>query len=83
MKEEIQSVLKASLLEEKATLERQLSEIGIKDEVTKDWEAVPEQSEAESDENDLADRSEDFEERTATLNTLESRLKEIIHAWER
>jgi DnaK suppressor protein len=83
MKEETQSALQASLVEEKATLERQLSEIGVKDETTKDWEAVPENSEAESDENDLADRSEDFEERTATLNTLESRLKEIIHALEK
>ena len=80
MKDEIQSVLQARLMEEKATLERQLSEIGVKDETTEDWEAVPEQGEAEADENDLADRAEDFEERTATLNTLESRLKEIIHA---
>ncbi len=80
MKDDTKKTLQASLVDEKAVLERQLSEIGVKDEATDDWQAMPEEMEHTSDENDLADRSEDYEERTATLATLDARLKEVLHA---
>lgn len=63
---------------EKAMLEKALSEIGIENPENGEWEAVPDISGGpEADENDLADRSEDFEERSAMLSTLAMRLSEI------
>jgi DnaK suppressor protein len=72
---------KAKLEEEKTLLEEELASIGKFDKKTDDWEAVPEdQTSPESDENDLADRSEDYGERTGILNTLEIRLNDIKKA---
>jgi RNA polymerase-binding transcription factor DksA len=69
--------IKQNLEEEKDLLEAELSSLGRVDK-TGDWEAVPEaQTAPEADENDLADRSEDFEERSSTLNVLETRLTDI------
>lgn len=72
--------LKKKLLEEKSLLEKQFAEIGIKDKETGDWEATPEASDHQADDNDLADKFEDYEERNATLNSLEPRLREIDEA---
>jgi RNA polymerase-binding transcription factor DksA len=48
---------------------------------TGDWEAIPEeQSTPETDENDKADRFEDFEARSSMLKTLEPRLNNILRA---
>mgnify|MGYP002144255573 CR=1 FL=1 len=58
-------------------LEKQLADIGIEDKKTGDWEATPPVSEDSSDENDMADRFEDYEERTATMGALEPRLAEV------
>ena len=75
---------KNKLLEEKAHLESELARLGHFDEKSNDWEAVPsEQPLPEADENDRADRAEDFEERTAVLNTLEVRLNDIRSALEK
>lgn len=72
---------KAKLEEEKKLLEGELADIGTFDKKTNDWDAVPEaQTAPEADENDLADRSEDYGERTGTLNVLEVRLNEIKKA---
>lgn len=73
---------KTKLEEEKKLLESEMSDIGrIVNKKTNDWEAVPEEQTApEADENDMADRSEDFEERSATMNALEARLGDINKA---
>ena len=69
--------IKQKLQKEKELLEAELGSLGHVDS-TGDWEATPEtQTAPEADENDLADRSEDFEERSSTLNVLESRLVDI------
>jgi len=69
--------IKQKLEEEKVLLEGELGSLGRVDK-TGDWEATPEvQSAPEADENDLADRAEDFEERSSTLNVLESRLSDV------
>lgn len=69
--------IKQKLEEEVKLLESELASLGRVDH-TGDWEATPEvQSAPEADENDQADRSEDFEERSSTLNVLESRLVDI------
>jgi DnaK suppressor protein len=75
---------KAKLLEEKRLLEGELSSMGTVDTATGDWVATPEEQTApEADENDLADRSEDFEERSGTTEVLNVRLEDINSALER
>ncbi len=71
---------KIKLEEEKKLVENELGDLGRVD--TKgDWEATPEiQTAPEADENDMADRTEDYGERTATLGVLENRLKDIDDA---
>ncbi len=72
---------KRKLEEEKTLLENELSNLGQIDKDTGEWEAVPEeQNGPEADPNDLADRSEDYEEKTAIMNTLEARLDDIQNA---
>ena len=69
---------KNKLQEEKNLLESELTRLGHFDKKSEDWEAIPsEQIFPEADENDRSDRAEDFEERTAVLNTLEIRLNDI------
>ncbi len=63
---------------EKKSLEEELSQIGIFNTETNVWEATPDQDMmGEIDDNDAADRFEDFEERTAMVTTLQSRLGDI------
>ena len=77
-------IYKNKLQEEKGLLEAELVRLGHFDKASGDWEAVPaEQPLPEADENDLSDRAEDFEERTAILNTLEVRLNDIKKALEK
>ncbi|MCC6323822.1 TraR/DksA C4-type zinc finger protein [Candidatus Nomurabacteria bacterium] len=72
------------LNEEKKNLEVELSSIAKYDDVTNTWYAVPEsQTAPEADENDMASRSEDFEERSAIVDTLGRRLKDIKDAMQR
>lgn len=73
---------KIKLEEEKKLLEIELKSIGKVDE-TGDWEATPEteiKSQDVEDEGDMADRAEDYEERSSTLSVLETRLNDINHA---
>ncbi len=66
---------------EKAHIEEELPQIARFNEETGLWEATPDQDlMGEIDENDAADRFEDFEERSAVLATLQSRLKDINDA---
>jgi len=69
---------KQKLEEEKKLLEEELGDLGRKNKTTGDWEATPvPQTMPEADQNDLADRAEDFEERTSRLAPLEARLTDI------
>ncbi|MDQ5971186.1 MAG: hypothetical protein QG566_132 [Patescibacteria group bacterium] len=75
---------KNKLEEEKKNLEIELSSIAKKDDTTGQWHAVPEsQTAPEADENDMASRTEDFEERSAIVDTLGRRLKDIADAIQR
>jgi len=77
---------KNKLENEKKLLLSELGELGVLNPQTGDWEATPILEELaihEADENDLADHSEDFQERTSTLNTLEKRLNEVDVALEK
>ncbi len=73
--------LRKKLEDEKALLVEELKEIGmIVDEKTGTWEAVPEKQLPTSDENDLADKFESYEERSDMLKTLRHRYNEITSA---
>lgn len=72
---------KNTLIAEKAVITNELSAVAKKDEETGLWHAMPEsQSAPEADENDMATRSEDFEERSAVVDTLGSRMRDIENA---
>lgn len=73
---------KTKLEEEKKLLEEELSDIGRVDKKG-DWEAVPddeEKSQEVQDDGDMAERAEDYEERSIKLGLLESRLSDINKA---
>ena len=81
MKTEKINQFKEALEKEKKALEVELAGIGIKNPSNGDWEATPDTSGGpEADENDLADRAEEFEERSSLLNTLEAKLTEVNDA---
>ena len=73
---------KIKLEDEKKLLEDELSSLGQVDK-TGDWKAVPENEMANQevqDEADMADRAEDFEERSSKLDLLEIRLANVKKA---
>lgn len=75
---------KQTLLGEQQTLESELAEIAIFNTETNLWEATPNQElTGESDENDAADRFEDFEGRSGMVMTLQSRLTDVNDALEK
>ena len=79
------NIYKTKLEEEKKLLESELSDLGKVDK-TGDWEATPEGEVSDKDvqdEGDMADRAEDYEERSIKLNTLELRLSDINKALEK
>lgn len=74
---------KTQLETEKKLLEEELATMGKFDSETSDWEATPEseiKSQDVEDEGDMADRAEDYEERSSTLSVLEIRLNDIKQA---
>ncbi len=74
-------VYKEKLASEKVTLEEELSGIAIFNTETNMWEATPDQDMmGEIDDNDAADRFEDFEGRSGMVTTLQSRLSDINRA---
>lgn len=78
----MENIYKTKLEEEKKLLEEELSTMGQVDK-TGDWKATPENemlTQEVPDEGDLADRSEDFEERSSKLDLLELRLADIREA---
>lgn len=69
---------KEKLVTEKASLEEELAGIAIFNTETNMWEATPDQEMMrETDDNDAADRFEDFEGRSGMVTTLQSRLSDI------
>ena len=73
--------IKEKLEEERDDLLEQMKDMGKLNKETGEWEATPEELEfPESDENDKADRFEDFEARSSMMRTLEARLNDILKA---
>lgn len=78
-------IYKIKLEEEKKLLEGELSALGRVDD-TGDWEATPEdelKTQEVPDDGDMAERAEDYEERSIKLNLLELRLSDINKALEK
>ena len=77
--------IKTKLEAEKKLLETELASLGSFDPETKEWDATPEPetSGPEADDNDLADRFEDFEDKSAKTGELQTRLAEVVAAIER
>ena len=76
-------IYKKMLEEEKTTLEKELKDNGgMMDETTGNWDAIPPELDNQdvSDENDTADRAEEYEERTSVVKTLSSRLHDVNDA---
>ena len=72
-------IYQIKLEEEKRLLEKELGALG-KIDATGNWKAVPENEmnhQEVQDSGDLADRSEDFEERSSKLDLLELRLSDV------
>ncbi|HEY0980391.1 MAG TPA: TraR/DksA C4-type zinc finger protein [Candidatus Paceibacterota bacterium] len=75
---------KTVLLAEKQTLEEELGGIALFNTETNIWEATPDQElMGEIDDNDAADRFEDFEGRSGMVTTLQTRLTDVNAALEK
>lgn len=73
--------IKDKLEKERDMLIAQLRDMGKLNPETGEWEATPEAVEhAEADQNDMADRFEDFEARSSMMKVLEPRLNNILRA---
>jgi len=73
--------IKEKLESERDVLLEQMKGLGRLNEETGEWETTPEELEfPESDENDKADRFEDFEARSSMMKPLETRLNNILKA---
>ncbi len=73
--------IKENLEKERDILLLQLKDVGKLNNETGEWEAIPEELDfPESDENDKADRFEDFEARSSLMRTLEPRLNDILRS---
>ena len=73
--------IKEKLEKERDDLLLQMKDMGRLNTETDEWETTPEELDfPESDENDKADRFEDFEARSLVMRTLEPRLNNILKA---
>jgi len=73
--------IKEKLEEERDILLEQMADMGKLNPDTGEWEATPEeQAYPEADQNDMADRFEDFEARSSMIRSLEPRLTNILQA---
>ena len=76
--------IKEKLEKERDVLLEQMRDMGKLNPETGEWEATPEERDyQESDQNDMADRFEDFEERSSMIKDLEPRLNNILIAIKR
>ena len=73
--------IKEALEEERDVLIEQLKDMGKLDPETGEWEATPQELDTpETDQNDMADRFEDFEAKSSMIRTLEPRLNNVLRA---
>ena len=73
--------IKEKLEKERDTLLEEMRDMGKLNGETGEWEATPEELDnPESDQNDMADRFEDFEARSSMIKVLEPRLNNILRA---
>ncbi len=73
--------IKEKLEKERDELLEEMKDMGKFDVETGEWETAPtEQEFPESDDNDKADRFEDYEAKSSMMKTLEPRLKNIFKA---
>lgn len=73
--------IKEKLESERDMLVEQLKDMGKMNPETGEWEAIPEElGYTESDQNDMADRFEEFESRSSMMKVLEPRLRNILTA---
>jgi RNA polymerase-binding transcription factor DksA len=71
--------IKEKLEKERDDLLEQMKGMGKLNSETEEWEAIPEELDfPEADENDKADRFEDFEARSSVMRTLVPRLNIIL-----
>lgn len=71
--------IKEKLEKERDILVEQMKDMGKLNPETGEWEATPdERGYQESDQNDMADRFEDFEERSSMIRDLGTRLNNIL-----
>jgi RNA polymerase-binding transcription factor DksA len=76
--------IKENLEKEREVLLGELKDMGRLNTDTQEWEATPEASEfIETDQNDLADKFEDFESKSSLIDVLEERLSGIEKALEK
>jgi DnaK suppressor protein len=75
-------VYKTQLTEDLAVITKELQTLGIHNpQVKEDWIALPDEvGMGESDDDLLADRTEDWEEKVATLAALETQYNDIVRA---
>ena len=73
--------IKEKLEKERDVLTDQMKDLGKLNPETNEWEATPEDmGYIETDQNDMADRFEDFESKSSMMKVLESKLGKILHA---
>ncbi|MEI8270024.1 MAG: TraR/DksA C4-type zinc finger protein [bacterium] len=73
--------IKEKLEKERDVLVSQMKDLGKLNPETGEWEATPEDmGYIETDQNDMADRFEDFESKSSMIKVLESKLKKILIA---
>ena len=73
--------IKEKLEAERDVLLEELRDMGKLNPESNEWEATPnELSVPETDQNNMADRFEDFEARSSMIRTLEPRLNNILNA---
>ena len=73
--------IKDILEKERDLLMEELRGMGKLNPETFEWEATPEEmSYVETDQNDMADRFEDFEAKSSMIKILEPRLQEVLRA---
>jgi len=73
--------IKEKLEKERDVLVNEMKDMGKLNPETGEWETVPEEMNyVETDQNDMADRFEDFESKSSMMKVLEAKLKNILHA---
>ena len=73
--------IKDKLEKERDVLLEQMKDMGKMNPKTGEWEATPEvMGYKDADPNDMADRFEDFESKSSTIEVLEGRLRSILNA---